>query len=60
MKQYQDLLKHILENGTRYEDRTGAGTISVFKRGLICGRVFQLLRQSEFRFVGLPKNYFGF
>lgn len=30
MKQYQDLLKHILENGTRHSDRTGVGTISVF------------------------------
>jgi thymidylate synthase len=30
MKQYQDLLKHILENGKRHEDRTGVGTISVF------------------------------
>jgi thymidylate synthase len=30
MKQYQELLKHILENGTRHEDRTGVGTISIF------------------------------
>ncbi len=30
MKQYQDLLKHVLENGTRHRDRTGVGTISVF------------------------------
>lgn len=30
MKQYHDLMQHVLENGTRKEDRTGTGTISVF------------------------------
>lgn len=30
MKQYHDLLRHILQNGTRQKDRTGVGTISVF------------------------------
>ena len=30
MKQYHALLQHILRHGTRHEDRTGVGTISVF------------------------------
>lgn len=30
MKQYLELCQHILENGTKKEDRTGTGTLSVF------------------------------
>lgn len=30
MKQYHDMLRHILENGVESDDRTGVGTVSVF------------------------------
>lgn len=30
MKQYQDLMRRVLEEGTKKEDRTGTGTLSVF------------------------------
>ncbi len=30
LKQYLELCKHVLENGTKKEDRTGTGTISTF------------------------------
>ena len=30
MKQYHDLIQNVLNNGTKKEDRTGTGTISIF------------------------------
>src|SRR5919112_142408 len=30
MKQYQELMRHVLEHGVDKEDRTGTGTLSVF------------------------------
>src|SRR5688500_437315 len=30
MRQYQELLRHVLETGVPHEDRTGVGTISSF------------------------------
>jgi len=30
MKQYLDLMAHVLENGAKKEDRTGTGTLSIF------------------------------
>lgn len=30
MKQYHDLMRHVMEHGTRKSDRTGTGTLSVF------------------------------
>ena len=30
MQQYLDLMRHVRDNGTRKEDRTGTGTVSVF------------------------------
>jgi thymidylate synthase len=50
MKQYQDLLRHVLENGEAHGDRTGVGTTSVFGHQMAVD-----LRTSGFPMVTLRK-----
>ena len=49
MKQYLDLLQHVLDNGTIKHDRTGTGTKSIFGYQLRCdlSKGFPLLILSQ-------------
>lgn len=62
MKQYLDLVRYILENGERREDRTGTGTISMFglqaKYDLRDG--FPLLTTKKVKFDGVLRELLWF
>lgn len=62
MKQYLDLVRYILENGERREDRTGTGTISMFglqsKYDLREG--FPLLTTKKVKFDGVLRELLWF
>src|ERR1700758_1385183 len=62
MKQYLDLVKYILENGERREDRTGTGTIAMFglqaKYDLRQG--FPLLTTKKVKFEGVLRELLWF
>lgn len=62
MKQYLDLVKYVLENGERREDRTGTGTISAFglqtKYDLRDG--FPLLTTKKVKFDGVLRELLWF
>ncbi len=55
MRQYHDLLNHILDSGTRHEDRTGIGTISSFgyqaRYDLLAGFPIVTTKRVPFRWV---------
>jgi len=59
---YLDLLEDILKNGTRQEDRTGVGTLSVFGRQLRCDLAegFPLLttKKVHFRSIAIELLWF--
>ena len=61
-KTYQDLLKDILENGTRKGDRTGTGTISVFGRQIRhkMSEGFPLLTTKKMYFKGVVTELLWF
>ena len=63
MKNYQDLLRDILDNGTVKEDRTGTGTISLFGRMLrfnLEDEGFPLLTTKKMFFRGIKEELLWF
>ena len=62
MKQFHDLLKHILENGTRHEDRTGVGTISAFgyQARFSLGEGFPIVTTKRVPFRWIAEELFWF
>lgn len=61
-KQYQDLLKNILENGNVKRDRTGTGTKSIFGTHMKIDlrKGFPLLTTKKCSLKELYTNCFGF
>lgn len=62
MKQYNDLIKHILENGNERPDRTGTGTISVFgyQMRFDLSKGFPLLTTKKVNFASIVKELLWF
>ena len=62
MKQYLDLVKHIIENGEKKSDRTGTGTLSVFGYQMRCDLRdgFPLLTTKKVFFSSVVKELLWF
>lgn len=62
MKQYLDLLRHILQHGRPKEDRTGTGTLSVFgyQARYVLGEGFPLLTTKKLHFRSIAYELLWF
>lgn len=62
MKQYHDMLTHILENGEKHDDRTGVGTLSVFghQQRFDLSEGFPLLTTKKLAFRWIAEELFWF
>jgi thymidylate synthase len=62
MRQYQELLRYILENGTHHEDRTGVGTISVlgYQTRFDLSETFPIVTTKKVPFRWIAEELFWF